>query len=332
MRNDDVMARLRAADPLRGVDLGTTGVPGSDLREQILGTARPGGGQAARRRGPRRAVVSGVVALALVGGGAAYATYAANQARFTGGDGDAPTCLTEWAAEPRGEPVPETDGVARTGDVVADCQWYQAQSGLPPIEDPVAFRAGAGGRIYVAPADQVPDGATVFPPAAAEDDAAMHELELTTYDVVDGTRSRCMPEEEAVAAARADLERLGLTGWDVVTRAPVPADVPGPCARGYLDHELSLVTITVGIEDPDVLWEEPKAVVLRDALREGISEQCVGLAEAEQVVARALEVIDEDWAGPPVVIADPDAGCARVDMLVGGGIEITVHGPAVASP
>jgi hypothetical protein len=73
---------------------------------------------------------------------------------------------------------------------------------------------------------------------------------------------------------------------------------------------------------------DPSVPKMRDALRAGISDKCVGLAEAEAVATSALGK-QHHW--PLAVIEDPAASCARVDMVVGGSVQIAIRGPKTAT-
>ena len=73
----------------------------------------------------------------------------------------------------------------------------------------------------------------------------------------------------------------------------------------------------------------PYVFELRNALRTGISTKCVSLAEAKAVATTALGETDR-W--PLTTIEDPTASCTRVDMIVGGSVQVTLRGPVTASP
>lgn len=208
----DLMQRLRAADPAARL----APVADDAMREAIMTThvTTDQEAQAARGRRVRRGLISGGLATVLVGGGVAYAAVVNDWHRGTG-PMDGLTCLTQWGA-PEEE---RSGGSVLTGDVVADCQQYQALTGLPVIEDPVAFRFE--GVLYVTPRGEVPDGARLEPvdPQAL----ALHELETSLGDWVDGLGAQCLDEAGAVAAARAELDRLGLGDWTVRVQEPDPS-------------------------------------------------------------------------------------------------------------
>ena len=129
MRNDDVIAQLRAVDPATRTDLSRID-PGalSALREGITMSA-PEATKRKRQLGRRGLFVAGV-SVVLVGGGAAYAAHV----EFFGGDGDGVNCQHVWNETAAG--VPMVSGPELTGDPIADCDTYEAQAGQPSIADP----------------------------------------------------------------------------------------------------------------------------------------------------------------------------------------------------
>ncbi|VTR76131.1 hypothetical protein [Cellulomonas hominis] len=326
----DALAALRAADPALRVDLARVGPEAlGALRDAVpaaaAGTAPTRG---PRRRWARRTVVAGGVVAALVGGGAAYAGYQS----WYAGDGGAEGVTCTLAYGELGTVGPESSGgPVLTGDPVADCAHYQELVGLPPIPDPVAFR-DAWHPVVVAPADQVPPDATLLPGSTPQD-RAVRELEATFHDYVDGVSSTCATPDEAIAAAQAELDRLGLSTWRVELRAaPEPpggacASVgPDPDAHVLVVHPLGVDTLETLVSRGDMV---PWVRDLRDALRAGVAEQCLGLADAEAVVDRALGS-EHHW--PTTVVEDPEATCTRVDLEVGGSVQVTLRGPEAAAP
>lgn len=341
MRNDDVLAQLRAVNPVTEADLSPVD-PGAlvALREGITMTGRqlPLPNSSKRRIG-RRGATGAIVTIALLGGGAAYA---AHQQWYVGGSlADGITCVTQWA-DPTEHTLESTGGPALTGDPVADCQHYQTLSDRAPITDPVAFRLDDP-RIYVAPRSQMPANATVVSAATPRDDATS-ELEASAHDFVDGLGSRCLSGDEALKFAQSELDRLGLTDWTVANgpagpRPPV-SDVSGrdpsdklPCARVSLDRDHHAVLVAPNdSDDIDTLngaGYAPFVYELRDALRTGITNKCVSLTDAKAVATSALGDAHH-W--PLTAIEDPKASCTRVDMVVGGSVQITLRGPATAIP
>jgi len=335
---DEHLARLRAADPVRG-----GGLDGLDpaslhaLRDHIAG--RPSAGRSSstpvrRRRRARRAAVGGL-AVALLGGGVAYASYASLVGWYSGGAGDGLTCVSAWGTDLQAVHADSSGGPVLSGDPVADCQHYQQLTGREPIDDPVAFRFAPlgveGGSIYVGPRDEVPDDAEVITPSP--DAAAVRELEASTRDWVDGMRAHCFDETGGRAFVTAELDRLGLTGWTIDVAAP-DAYAHGSCA-GVATVDASTRSIDLRPDwsaPPGTVAEpgdtSPEAFEIRDGLR-ALAEQCLPLDEASAGVERVLGA-EHHW--PTTTVVDPDAACTRVDMEVGGSIQVTLRGPEAPTP
>lgn len=327
MRNDDVLAQLRAADPARGADLSRTDRGALvALREGITMTARTSTTPRPARRLATRGGVALLAGVMLVGGGGAYAAY---ERLYVGGAADGITCLTQWSDWP----ALSTGGPPLTGDPVADCQHYNDLEGVDPIVDPVAFRFE--NMLFVAPSGDVPDGSTLLEAPTAQDEAR-RELQASVHDLVDGLRSRCFTADEAGAFVTGELERLALTGWQVdIARDEPSADRPDDlCATAWVDEAgADVVRVNANsVPAPEVLEANqdvvPFVFELADTLRQEVTEQCVSLAEAEEIASTAIGA-EHHW--PTTAIADPD-DCTRVDMEVGGSILVTLRGPEVAAP
>jgi hypothetical protein len=319
---DDLVAALRAADPLRRTDL--TRVDPDALLAMRTAVMAAEGRPAVR--GPRRwtrraAAVGGTLAL-LVGGGAAYAGY--QDWYGSGGGADGITCSLDYG--PMGQTGDLTSGgPPLTGDPVADCARYQELAGLPPIEDPVAFR-DAWNPVVVVPRAQVPADAELLDVATAADLAAQ-ELQASLHDLVDGPVTGCPDPATAAAAAQAELDRLALSDW----RVEVSTDAGTlECAGVVVDAEQQLLTVVpTGATEPlETLVARgdmvPEVLTLRDLLRTRIADTCLDLTAAEAVVAQALGTAHH-W--PTSAIEDPEATCTRVDLEVGGSIQVTLRGP-----
>lgn len=335
MKEHGLMESLRAArrasdaEIARGVDRYAL----SALREGITMTDRnqlstveaPRRGQRLGRRG----IAAGALGILLIGSGAAYAAY--NQ-WYVGGGGDGLTCMSTWR-DPLGgdDPLDATGGPPLTWDPVADCQRYQQLSGRPEIADAVAFTRK--GLTFVTPREQVPaDGQVLV--ADHADRAAAIRLDAALDDWVDGGHSRCFTMATAVPYMNSELTRLGMDGW---TTKVMPDNRPyeeGPC--GFFDTDPATRTAmffpdrtgdpNVRRSDKDV---EGSVYDVRDALRTGIADKCVTTDEAEAVVAKALGSAHH-W--PTTVVADARAKCSSVDFVVGGGMQIWIHGPERAKP
>ena len=192
--------------------------------------------------------------------------------------------------------------------------------------DPVAFEYRD--LTYVTPRDQVPADAVLLAAPTAQD-AAERELEASLRDQVDGLWSSCADPAAAEAVVHAELDRLGLTGWGVLVE-PTPEDpYPGsPCTDAMVDADQRTVTV-LPARAADADQQDPERVTLRDELRDGITQRCVSADEAGAVVEAALA---EQPHWPTTILVDEAAACARVDLEIGGSIQVTVHGPTVARP
>lgn len=327
MRDQDLMRQIAALDPVTAPELSRLdSTAAAALREGIAMTTRTHA-QTRRRRLGGRSLLTGGLTVALLGGGLAYAVV---QYGWPEGAGDvgSVTCLTEWAdphrvnLEAAGR---ATGGPPLTGDPVADCQQYQALSGLPPIDDPVAFHWGPS--TYVAPRSQVPADATLLEPEV--DAGPVHELSLSTDDYIGGLGARCLSTDDAVTAAQAELDRLGLVDWQVTV-------VPRPDA--YPAEECANVHIALNAADALEVWPNGRpdrddsrgtdideiVFEIRDTFRAQISDQCLDLDAARAVVDTTLRDLHH-W--PTTSIVDADTDCTRAYMEVGGSIQVTLYGP-----
>lgn len=320
---DDLLTSLKAADPAARADLSRIDDGAfAPLREGIPMTPRPTPITRPKRRG--RKVLVGTAAAVLLGGTAT----AAYQQLYGGGATDGLTCMTTWVDPLTSGADESTGGPALTSDPVADCQLYQRESGRPQIADAVAFTRG--GQVFVAPRDEVPTGGVLLAPAPANAAAAM-ELQASLGDWVDGGESGCYTRASGPAYIRSELARLGLTGWTVTTMPDNRPYEDGPCGFFSVDPATSTAMFHPDRqEDRERVRPtgvDPAVYSVRDALRSGITTTCVSVGAAEQVVKVALGN-QHHW--PTTAITDESADCARVDMVVGGSIQITVYGPGTA--
>ena len=235
---------------------------------------------------------------------------------------DGVNCQHVWNETAAG--VPEVMGPELTGDPIADCETYEARAGLPPIPDPVAFTYQ--GILFVTPIDQVPEGAVLHPtPPTA---AAANELGMSMADLVDGGRSQCFDEAGATAFAESELARLGLTGWSVASRRETNGPPCTDCGSNLTRSVLSC--FPTGLQR-STCTSSPEGEVagIRDALRAGITDACVNATDARAIADAALDGLDyEPW--PTTTVIDESVPCARVDIQVGGNIQVTVYGPSGA--
>lgn len=329
-RGSDVIQALRSAGPAARVDLARADERAfTALREGITMTAHDTEGKTARRE--RRALAAGGLAVALVGGGAAYATFDNWYGGGAGSGAGGVSCQSRWVdpltADEEDFAAATTGGPPITGDPVADCQQYQELTGRPAIRDAVAFTYN-GDAMYVTPRSDVPADGVEVPPFEA---GSAFELKHSFSDMVDGGRSRCFSPAEATAFAKAEVARLGLDDWTV---APLPSWGPvasegGTCAWVGIDPERAKTAISVatGEEDPSLPSEgtDPSVHRMRDALRERIATKCLSLSAAEAV---AKQVLGAQHHWPTGVTVDPEAKCTTVDMVVGGSTQIFLRGPS----
>jgi hypothetical protein len=75
---------------------------------------------------------------------------------------------------------------------------------------------------------------------------------------------------------------------------------------------------------------DPSRIVpeLVTTLRTKIADQCLDLSDAQEAVAAALQGQQHYQATSAQL--DPDAACTRVDLNVGGSVQVFLHGPETA--
>ena len=322
---DDLVRRLRATDPAARAALPATG--DDAMREAIMTTTDERSapaqvpGRATRQRRWRRGGIAAVLSLALLGGGAAVAGYhgwyLTVEGMAGGNEPSSVSCTSDWAGRDQAEG--SASGPLLTGDPVADCQSYRAESGLPPILDPVAFWHSSG--LWVVPADQVPADARVQTNWSRE--MALRELRSSVTDWVDGVTSRCTSAADAAPVVEALVAELGL---DLPVEVEAGDDGPDSCSAVDVAGDGSGVTVrSVPRSRNEAAWlTEGPVAVLRDRLRAEIAQTCVDLDTATAVTVDALGA-EHHW--PTVVIEDPSSTCTRVDLEAGGSVQVTLRGP-----
>ncbi|GII98250.1 hypothetical protein CLV28_1322 [Sediminihabitans luteus] len=322
---NDLMARLSEQDPARRLAPATDGEAWGHVRDELLtatGEAREARPRAVlrRRRPGRRTGIIAVSAFVLVGAGTAFAVVNDLFASYP----DSVVCTSRWGADGADEVAV---GPLLTGDVVEDCEVLFARAGLAPIDDPVAFSMGD---TYVAPADQVPEGATILD-APVVLSAEELELHASIYDFVDGANV-CRSVEDEAAWFRSELERLGLADRTTV-EVTGENSAAEPCARvdGLGPSAEVSETYTVRpADDPESIFIGGHWRLAAD-LREQITGACLSLEEARAVADAAIATYyDDTW--PTTSVVDESASCARVDASTGGNVQVTVYGPTVATP
>jgi hypothetical protein len=328
----DEMKQLKAADPLRRVDLDAVDPAAfAALREEITMTGIQLGGAAAereaagitppgarRRRLGRRGAIAVTLAGVLAGGGVAYAAIQA----YLGDDAEGVTCMTTWNDRALEGLNVDAAGPWLTGDAIADCTTLLAAEGLPPVSDPVVFEHD--GHVYVAPADQAPDWIEPIDTSAGPAvDATVIELRQSLGDHVDGGRGTCRTLDEGVAWAQSELDRLGLTDWTVETSGP--ATTERPCTGISVAEDEDRTVVVAAAEGPAELYGSPEVDPAVDMLRSEIAEQCLTAEQARVVADDALAVLGDPT--PATTVVDESAECARVDITIGGLAQVTVYGP-----
>lgn len=216
-----------------------------------------------------------------------------------------------------------------TGDPVADCaaHWTRQTGEHPP--ELVAYENVNGG-IEVVPADTEPsEGWTALQPGVTLDPGVI-ELEAALDDHISGLPSQCHLAGDARQLVQREFDRLGLNGWSIVTERG-QADGQDTCTRSIVHADQQTVALIPmdGLVAPD---DTPTAR-FADALRRTFRDECLALDAAAQRIRElgAQQGID----GPGLIVhkvSDEAAECSRADLLVGGGFEVTVRGPAFTSP
>lgn len=188
---------------------------------------------------------------------------------------------------------------------------------------------------YVTPKKVVPPSAEPAPTVKPNADALMI-LDASLGDYVDGGNSRCFDESTGPAFARAEIARLGLTGWKVAGPEVMPKDpdagkypedtTPRECGW-FWPYENMIVFAPNKKDDPSTPGPDGPGGGMYEvatALRKGISEQCVSLPEAEDITTKALGKLHH-W--PTSAVADKDLKCTTVDLQVGGSMQVFLRGP-----
>lgn len=325
----DAMKQLQAADPVRRVDLGAVDQAAfAALREEITMTGTQLDAAAAqreaagltpkgrRRRLGRRGAIAVGLTTVLAGGGVAYAAIHSFVAQDTAGV----TCMTSWNDSALEGQHTDAGGPWLTGDAIADCTTMLAEADLPPVENPVVFEHD--GWVYVTPTDEAPDWIEPIDSAAGpEVNPAVIELRQSLGDRVDGGNGACRTVEEATTWAQSELDRLGLEGWTVETGGEPGADKD--CARLFAEQD-GTVFVVPDIA-PDQALYQPEIDPIVGSFRGTFADECLTAEQAEAVVAEELAALDHTW--PTTTVVDESAACARVDLVVGGSVQVTVYGP-----
>lgn len=290
-------------------------------------------------RHPRRTILAGVAAVAMLGGGTAWAL-SNYTIWYSGGGLTDLTCVTSWHAPDVDRRDDQYGGPELSTDPIADCERYAELTGKPRIVDPIAVRwdgARVVGPREGRPADAVPiaewqpptesPSSSTTPPApprdVVRDQAKEMELTSSLEDRVDGGNSRCWDADTGTAFAQAELDRLGLTGWEVTVEDQEILD--GDCAFLFVPDPPGTIRVRTHSQDDPA---STASTDLASELRREIADKCLSLDEAQQVVDRLLGEDEHHW--PTAIQTDPDASCTRVDLVYGGSQQVYLYGPETA--
>lgn len=315
--SDDVMDALVALKPDAG-ELDHAWYIGrreNNVQAVLTRAAAPTTASAPVSRSPKprrtRRIVIGGLAVAVFGGGVAWAALSNFTAWHTGGALDGLTCVTTWHVPDGDQRDDQYGGSLITDDPIADCHTYAELTGKPRIVDPVATTYRDS--LVVGPREGMPADAI---PVTNMIDPAVRELEQSLEDYVDGGRSRCFDTASGEQFVRDELARLGLSGWTIVTAEQEAPE--GPCAGLFVSEPGE-----VHVRGHSA--EEPRDRELVNTLRREIADQCRGLAEAESMVEQILT--DEQHYQPTSSRVDAEAQCTRVDLVMGGSLQVFLYGP-----
>lgn len=264
------------------------------------------------RRRVRRILLGGLAA-AVCGGGVAWAAFSNFTAWYTGGALDALTCVTIWHVPDGTQREDQYGGSQLTDDPIADCDTYAELTGKPRIVDPVATTYQNS--LVVGPRQGMPADAVPI-----TDLPKVRELERSLEDYVDGGLSRCFDTASGEQFVRAELARLGLTGLKIVTAEGDPPH--GSCALLFVGAENEVHVRGHFTDDPDTDRE------LVNTLRKEVASQCLSLSEAKAAVDQALSTAGQHE--PTSVRLDPEARCTRIDLVMGGSLQVFLYGPETA--
>ena len=211
-----------------------------------------------------------------------------------------------------------------TGDATVDCaaHWARETGAQPP--ELVAYDNGNGG-IEVVPASTEPsEGWAELEPGVTQDPAVV-ELEAALDDHVSGLRTDCHLVDEARQVVDRELDRLGLAGWSVVVERG-RADGTDTCTYFLIDARQQTVAL-IPIERLVAPGGTP-AGRFADGLGRAFTDDCMTLDQAARRVSEVAAESNIDPAGLVVnEVDDEAAGCARIDLRVGGSFEVLIRGP-----
>lgn len=275
--------------------------------------ARTRTGSSTRSRVPRRLVVITAMVAAL---GLATIGWAVMRG------GDVATSTAVGCHLPDGG-VAIVDGV--TGDPVEDCSRLWSQVTGTPAPELIAYDNGLGGIEVLAATEQVPDEWVVLGRGAVQDPALI-ELEAALADIGAGLGSECHQLEGARAVTLRELDRLGFADWSVVAERG-DADGTNTCMVAIVkpvQQRVQLVPLQgMALRDDDPLRAFARGV------HDLLEQECLTTADAAAQVEQVAREAGMEASGINVQpVVDPDAACARAHITLGGGVAVTVRGPA----
>lgn len=211
---------------------------------------------------------------------------------------------------------------AISGDPVADCASLWADQYGQEAPDLVAYDNGSGG-IEVVPAAETVPGHWVALEAGFTQDLRLIELEAALDDAASGLRSDCLVPDDARQIVRHELDRLELQDWSIVTERG-EADGTDTCSYAAVRPDSQQVALypIEGLVAPDGDPTQQFARTLEETLDQACLTTSQAAAEATDLATNAgVDGINIQE------LADLDAECARVDINVGGRIEVIIRGP-----
>lgn len=211
---------------------------------------------------------------------------------------------------------------ATSGDPVADCAslWTNQHGQAPP--DMVAYDNGSGGIEVVPAAETVPDHWEALEPGVTQDPRLI-ELEAALDDAASGLRSACLVTDDARQIVRNELDRLGFRDWSIAIERG-EADGTDTCSYAAVRPDSQQVALypLEGLVAPD---DDPIQQFAR-TLGATLDHQCLTTPQAAAEAANLATSAGVDGISIQE-LADPGAECARVDINVGGSVDVTIRGP-----
>ena len=310
MRADEVIRRLRMADPARGL----APLPANERDElrRFITANRPAGPRplAAPSLRQRRwlLLATGALAAVIAAGAGAWALR----------DRAADTTSLACAFEPDSMSII----ASASGDPLADCrdEWRRLHDTTPP-----ALAAyDSGGHVTVVRAGSAVPKEWQLLPAGFRQDARLIELDERLGDTAAGLESGCFSLDRARPLAEGLLRRVGLAEWSVVTE-PGAAESTGTCATYSLDRASRQIVLLprqghLGGNDAPYLQ-------LSRRLAAAAAADCLTVLEATGRVRR--EAARFGWTeahGSLVINSLGGTGCADIVVNVGGRVEVTIRG------